>query len=281
MNETFKASNYVIYEKNRIFIDICEEGCGSGCKYCYVQSKDKDQKLLSIKQIKSICEYIYDNYMGRIKILSLCPNTEPLKSKESIESVQYIISFFQKTDCYIQISTKEIVPYDFLKKINSYGNQIYINISIPVINNPMIEPKARTVDERIRNFQYMHLFKNINFSLYIKPFFKQETDKYLEIINKYKIETVYIGPVFNQKSEIPCTSLYDKKQCINIICNQEKEINDFMLKLRSFTKANVFISSVCKIYNDYGTQCPYIFLGNNHSLCQDCKLKGEKNEQIA
>ena len=116
MNHYFNPAKYIIYENNRVFIDISKEGCGSGCTYCYVPSKNESQKLLSIEEIEKICIYVYRKYHNKIKIVSLCPNTEPLKSSQSIELVLNIANFFSPKDCIIQISTKEKNTFIFFKK---------------------------------------------------------------------------------------------------------------------------------------------------------------------
>lgn len=214
INGFFKESKYIIVQGERIFIDICERGCGSGCLYCYAPYHDDLQILLNKKQIDAICRYIKNNYNFDKKIISLCPNTEPLKSKESIELILYIIDFFADENCYIQISTKEIIPEYFLKKIHGLcKSKIYINISIPSINNAdVLEPNAASVEERFNNFLMKEIYCNINFCLYIKPFIMKEQDRelYIKYIKHYQIDMVCVEPTFNNDSDVPCISLYNK-----------------------------------------------------------------------
>ena len=119
---------YIILQEDRIFIDICQRGCGNGCAYCYVETNNESQVLLDMIQIEQICEYIKNHVECRNRIISLCPNTEPLKTTESIRMILYIIKFFLPLGCYIQISTKERVPEYFLKELQEVdSSRIYIN----------------------------------------------------------------------------------------------------------------------------------------------------------
>lgn len=276
-NSFFKESEYIIVQEERIFIDICERGCGSGCLYCYAPYHNDPQKLLNKKQIDAICRYIKNNYNFDKKIISLCPNTEPLKSKESIELILYIIDFFSEKDCYIQISTKEIIPEYFLKKIHDLDkSKIYINISVPSISNSdVLEPNAASVEERFNNFAMKEIYYNIKFCLYIKPFVMKEQDRevYIKYIKHYHIDIVCVGPTFNNDSEVPCISLYNKDKAQKMYHTQVESMNEFIESLRSETNAKVFGSSICCIYNEYYNDCILELFNYSNQICKDCNLQ--------
>lgn len=273
----FEEKKYIIEKGRRIFIDICESGCGNGCLYCYAPYHNEPQKLLKKKQIDAICRYVRDNYCFDNKIISLCPNTEPLKSKKSIELIIYIIKFFSHENCYIQISTKELIPEYFLENIEKDSkSRIYINISVPTIKNSnLIEPNAALAEQRINNFLHKKIYDNINFCLYIKPFILQEQEQelYVDYINRYDIDTVCVGPTFNIDSEIPCISLYDQYKAQKMYSIQISSIDTFISLLRKKTKARVFSSSVCCIYSDYYNECVLKLFDYGEQLCRDCSLK--------
>ncbi len=277
INSIFNELKYIIVQEERIFIDICVRGCGSGCLYCYAPYHNEPQRLLNKKQIDAICRYVKNNYDCEKKIISLCPNTEPLKSKESIELILYIIDFFSDTDCYIQISTKEIIPEFFLKKIHHLSkSKIYINISVPSISNSdALEPNAASVEKRFNNFAMKELYYNIKFCLYIKPFVMKEWDRelYIDYIKYYQIDLVCVGPTFNNDSEVPCISLYDKDEAQKMYNTQVKSMNEFIELLRSTTNAKVFGSSICCIYNEYYNNCILELFNYSNQICKDCKLQ--------
>lgn len=277
----FQESKCIIVQNDRFFIDICFWGCGSGCSYCYAPKHNEKQCLLNLEQIKCICEYIKNRYDCHQKIISLCPNTEPLKSKQSISLVLYIIDFFRKQDCYIQISTKEIIPSYFLDEIKHISNsKIYINISIPMItNSDVVEPNAATYSNRFNNFKLINYYSDINFCLYIKPLIQiqQDQETYVKNINFYNISKVIIGPTFDKNAEIPCVSLYDKNDANKILQTQSDYMDGFIKLLRSKTKAQVYGSSVCVIYNDFKKHCVLKLSQFIKSACEDCSLLEECN----
>lgn len=264
-------------QDGRIFIDICEHGCGSGCIYCYAPYHNESQRLLSKEHIGLICKYIKDNYNCSKKIISLCPNTEPLKSKESVELILYIINFFADMDCYIQISTKEIIPKYFLEEIHNLSkSKKYINISIPVLkNSKILEPNAASIEERFNNFMMKNTYSNIDFCLYIKPFImkEQEQNLYVEYIKRYQIDTVCVSPTFNNDSKVPCISLYDKEKAQKMYDVQIDSMNKFIELLRSTTKAKVFGSSICCIYNEHYNECVLELFHYSKQICEDCNLQ--------
>lgn len=277
VNNLFEEKKYIIVQGERIFIDICEKGCGNGCLYCYAPYHDEPQRFLRKKQIDAICKYVRDNYRFENKIISLCPNTEPLKSKKSIELVLQIINFFANENCCIQISTKELIPEYFLESIQKTGkSRIYINVSIPSIKNCRIfEPKAISAEQRMNNFQYKRRFSDINFCLYIKPFIlqKKEQELYIDYIKRYEIDTVCVGVKFNNDSEIPCVSLYNQDKAQKMYIEQGTAIDDFIKLLREKTNAKVFGSSVCCIYSDCYNNCVLELFNYSNWICQDCALK--------
>lgn len=270
----FVPENYVTYQNGRVFIDICNSGCGSACKYCYSPTCFDAQHLLSIEEIKLICEYILENYLHKIEVVSLCPNTEPLKSNKSIQLVLYIVDFFTNLDCKIQISTKEIIPLYFLDKLNSISkNNIFLNISIPLLEeSSIIEPFAASIEERFKNFKKIKLFNHLSSCLYIKPFFnkKKEFPQYINLINELRIDNVCVGVKFTNSTNNPCVSLYDNVVAKDLFENQIEAILDFITEIRELTKAKVFGSSICCIKKNYKEKCDIKLYRYNELLCTDC-----------
>ena len=267
--------NYVIKCDQRFYIDICDRGCGNGCVYCYVDSKNEKQELLKLSQIQKICEYIDVEYGNVPKIISLCPNTEPMKSPESIELILYIIRFFIPRNSYIQISTKERIPKSFLNEINRFAEgRIFINTSLPyIINASAVEPRATPIEERLQNFLNIKEYPNLNACLYIKPFSEdayRNAQSFIDIIEKYGIDTVCVGVEFQKGTEVPCRSLYDKQIAKVLFKEQAERLNDFVRKLRQNTKAKVFGSSVCCIYHRFNKKCLLDIPQYDNMLCKDC-----------
>lgn len=271
-------SKYIFVKPDRIFIDICKSGCGSGCSYCYAPKHNESQVLLDINEIMLICKYIKERYDCKKRIISLCPNTEPLKSKSSMKLVLYIVRYFSNLGGIVQISTKEKIPITLLENINSIENAcVYFNISVPTITSAgTIEPFASPVKDRFSNFDFIGKYEKITFCLYIKPFFarKKDYEMYVKIINDYRIQNICVGPLFLNNEEVPCTSLYTKKTVEKIYDEQLHNILLFSKLVRDRTEAKVYNSSICCIYNKYFKQCVLELFYCDASLCKDCILKG-------
>lgn len=269
---------YIIVQNQRIFIDISVSGCGSGCAYCYVPTKYEEQKLLGINQIESICEFVRSKYDCHGRIISLCPNTEPLKTTEAIGLILYITRFFISIGSYIQISTKEKLPKYFLEELNSIAEgRIYINVSIPyLVNNEIIEPNAASVEERIQNFLKVQQYSKLNMCLYIKPFSRCTVDiqqKYINIIKAYNIKRVCVGVEFDKKGKASCQSLYNKDQAKTLFEHQHLDMDNFIEEIRKHTNAKVYGSSVCCIHDDFNMCCPLSLFEYDEFVCKDCALR--------
>lgn len=273
-----ELGKFIVKKGPRVFIDISSSGCGNGCSYCYVSSREEPQKLLDFHQIKNICELIASESNCASSIISLCPNSEPLKSTDSIERVLYIIRFFLQQGAFIQISTKELIPDYFLRSINEIAKKrLFINISIPFIRNAdTIEPGAATIEDRTHNFANLVRYENLIPCLYIKPFsstIAEYADDYINLINNYNIKYVCVGVNFRQNETVPCQSLYCSRVAKELFEKQSYGINNFIRIIRSNTTAKVFGSSVCCICNTQNTKC-LIDLGKyNKFICEDCIYK--------
>ncbi len=72
-----KAERLLIYEQDRIFIDVAYRGCGNGCKYCYVESAADKQELADYSDLDAVCDFILNWPLCKAPIISFCPRTEP------------------------------------------------------------------------------------------------------------------------------------------------------------------------------------------------------------
>lgn len=280
MNNTI--SEYIQIFDKRIFFDVASDGCGSGCIYCFSKHPANPQRLLTEKKVVEICDKILCLPECGKSILSLCPNTEPMKSEESRKVVKRIIDKLVNSVKFIQISTKEMIPLEFLQYLNSvakFPGQIRISISLPYLRDvELIEPGAEMIKRRIKNFDNISKFSNLVSILYLRPFNRQMIQNkktYVELINKYKPDDICLGVEFVPKvnGEQFCTYVYDKKHADNIFENVEREeIFHFAEYLRSNTKRKIFYSSTCNVANvsDYG--CRLNLKKYDERYCQDCKL---------
>jgi hypothetical protein len=277
-----RISKYIQIFDKRIFIDVASDGCGSGCIYCFTKHPTRQQTLLSDDVINYICDEIIKLPNCNEMIISLCPNTEPMKSNESIELIKIIIGKLATKVKFIQIATKEKIPVEFLGFLNrqsQFEGQIRLSVSLPYIyKNDLIEPKAESVYNRLINFDNIKKFSNLVSILYLRPFNKQmlvAKKDYAELIEKYKPDNICLGAEFVPRvdGEQLCTYMYNTQLAEDIFKNVRKEdIFYFANYLRETVHCKIFYSSICNIANcsDYGC----ILKLYNHDLCycKDCIL---------
>lgn len=282
-----QISPYLQIFKKRIFFDIVADGCGSGCVYCFSKHPQNEQSFLSIDTLDMLCDRICEVPNCHEYILSFCPNTEPMKSKESRALVYHVVERLHSQFKFIQIATKEKIPIEYLDNLNSLvgtPSKIRISISLPYLEHvSLIEPYAAGVDQRLQNFYNIRLFPNLCSILYLRPFniqMVQNQERYAEIIETYAPNEICVGAEFVPKvdSQQLCTFMYDKKLAPAIFTKPELEdVFAFAKYLREKTHRKIFFSSICNIANqsDYG--CLLNLRNFDHRYCIDCEIENRRS----
>lgn len=240
------------------------------------------QELLSLDLIDKLCQDIkqFDNCSELI--ISLCPNTEPMKSAQSRSLIYHIIKELCSRVKFIQISTKEYIPKEFLCELNELTaekDKIRISISLPYVSDTdKIEPGAASIEKRLENFSNIKQFPAIVSILYLRPFNQQmitDKNKYVDFILKYTPDEICLGAEFVPKVETEqlCTFMYDNNLAPSIF--KSADINDifsFAEYIRKETGYPIFFSSICNIANhsDYG--CILELYKHDKRYCSDCIL---------
>lgn len=268
----------MLQKGDRIFLDVSYSGCGSGCKYCYVESAQLAQQLIHYSDLEKICAYLKREHICDDKIVSFCPNTEPFKSLESSERILFLIRHLNPASRCFQISTKEEIRDDIFADLGkiSEDTPVFINISIPVIDSELLEPYAAPVGARLRNFVKAKPFSNIYSGLYIKPFFNTALDfrqEYLQIIKDYSPDYICVGFLFDLKTKNPCTSLYQSTVAYNLLQQQQESMLDFIAEIKKERPCLIVCSSVCAIYKILGIKCDLKLWLYNSDICNSCTFK--------
>lgn len=275
-------SKYIQKFEKRIFFDIVADGCGSGCIYCFTKHPTLEQILLSRDVINNICDEIIKLPDCNETIISLCPNTEPLKSEKSRELIELIVKRLSMKVKYIQIATKEKIPLQFLNFLNKnarFAGQIRISISLPYLQNvDVIEPYAANIFDRIDNFNRIRKFPNLVSILYLRPFNQQmliNKEIYGNLILEYCPDDICIGAelVPRVDGEQFCTYMYDNRLAPGIFEKVEKEkIFEFAGYLRKKAHCKIFYSSICNIANCSNYGCVLNLQQYDMRYCEDCAL---------
>ncbi len=266
-----------------MFVDIAYTGCGSGCHYCYVESRCNPQQLADYYDLSIVCRKIFTYHKKwNNLIVSFCPNTEPFKSDDSCNRILYIL---QKLTTYnlpdksiiIQISTKEVMNDTLLNQLEEFSRKIpiFINISLPLFDNNKTEPFAGNQNDRISNIYKIKKHENLKCGLYIKPVSIKTTEhveKYIYAINRYHPDYVCLGVRFIQKSNPPCLSLYDIEIASNLFLSQDWLLQHLIFLLKKNTECSIVFSSICPIIKMLDAHCSLELWKYNSILCEECKL---------
>lgn len=253
---TSPPSNIHLTE-GRVFIDISQRGCGSGCLYCYIDGTGEAQELLPQQVVSSSVAYLiqHPNFVPGLHgtLLSLCPNTEPFKTNASTDLITLVLRKILPLGNPVQIPTKERVPASILQTIRQYRThprQVILFISSSTVSKAtLIEPGAAAPEIR---FQNIHACRqaDVPSCLYIKPFTKvtfQDINLYIDTIRVYDPPVICVGVLYRkgQSAASHPVHLYHPART-NL---RAPGVSDLMQNFRD-TLANIFsipifYSSVC------------------------------------
>lgn len=225
--------------EKRLFINTTL-GCTARCSYCYLDSIgiNKTLECFAAEEIIKIFERTDQFIAGKEgTIISIGCYSECMDKNNKEQTIKLIKYFIEKGN-YIQMATKKVISYDDFKEIDNllqFKNQLFIYISMPTISySNTIERGTDNIEERVKNFKLIKLFKNIELVMYIKPVLQNITirdlDKYIDIITEFNLKTVvgnYLSTSSNQvqTSDVGENLLYEQEyQDIEKICFKLKEI---------------------------------------------------------
>lgn len=254
----------IFYAEGRFFVDIAESGCGSGCAYCYIKYCKENQILIekhafreSLESIKESNKYV----QGKCgSLISLCPNTEPFKSKDSTELIITVLKEFLPLGNPIQISTKERIPtkiFEIIEEESIYEKQVFLNISTSSISKwDVIEPNAAAPKIRFENFTTAKMYNN-------------------NIIKEYNPDTVCVGINFGKSNKMDrlCDLLYKSKEIYEEVCSSQinKNIYQFTKKVIDEINVPIFHSSICIVAYVMDKQPELKIWEKTPELCTNCR----------
>lgn len=263
---------------NRVFVDIAHTGCGSGCIYCYVETRNDKQVLASEKEIDAVCDWIIKRCDTKC-VVSMCPNTEPFKSKKSTNLILHIARRLAPFSMLLQISTKEHIQKDTLETLNSYlyfPGQLCIGVSMPTISKSQtVEPRATMISKRRETIRNIGLYNFISSSLYIKPFMsitEQDIHRYIEIINECSPNHICVGVDFTEHiGNATCSSSYEAELARKYFdFDTTLRMLNFAQKIERETGKTVSFSSVCHLPLEYRDTCGLRLIQYSEKLCKNC-----------
>lgn len=280
------AEQFITVSGDRIFLDIASSGCGNGCLYCYVNSRNDSQILIDNEMIDQICEFLIDLNQNRdYKVISFCPNTEPLKNSRSIEIVCEIINRLARFNYIFQISTKEILDHHtliILNRLCQFKKQIFLNISIPVVtSSSRLEPFCQSAKARFLNIDLIAQYPNLSSCIYIKPFLNEtieDKEYYIDAIKNHHPNYLVVGFEFkNHNIKMPCTILHHSETASSIFNFDLNSMHCFVSELKEVFLGKINYSSICNIYQGFNLKCEISLNQFYKPCCFECEVLQNAN----
>jgi len=281
--------------RNRFFINVSIYGCGNSCEYCYVKGSKNKQRLIEIEELKSSLHFIENqptfSFGSKGALISLCPDTEPFKSKSSAKLVKCILEKFLPLSNPIQISTKQVIPEGIIRTIKThqkYKGQITIFTSNNTISQASnIEPFAAPIDQRFKNFKICKEY-DINSCLYIKPITNdtlKDYELYIKKIKEFKPDSICMGILYEcLDKKIDKLVNFKHPSHSELIIASEKTIQHIW-KFKELISKEIYIpifhSSICvSAYARNYFPIPHIW-DEYKELCVNCRdCKGQYEREL-
>lgn len=177
-------------------------GCTNGCKYCFLQSTNKNiSEPLYLKSGRmAIDDLINSKYYLEDIPVCLLPNTDVFLNKINMEYLKELLYEIDKRDLKnpIILITKCFIPENFIKYIKQFkdnGHEIVIYLSLSGLPQEL-EPN---VNHNLIRKNFVNLYKNgIDVIHYYRPITplnskKEEITKMLDFVSKYANSSVIGG----------------------------------------------------------------------------------------
>lgn len=256
-------------------------GCTNGCKYCFLQSTNKNRsKPLYLKSgKKAIDDLINSKYYLEDIPVCLLPNTDVFLNEENMEYLKELLyEIDQKnlknpiiliTKCYI---SKKFIRY--LKQFKEKGHKIVIYLSLSGLPQKL-EPN---VNHNLIKKNFVNLHKNgIDVIHYYRPITplnskKEDITKMLDFVSKYSNSSV-IGGLKIKEDYFELIKFWPKlfnmkKQCLLADAIWTKEAYDFFYNNYEHNQI-IYQTNYCALMQTLNK--PAIsYYGTNE--CQNCNI---------
>jgi hypothetical protein len=142
------------HEPYRLFLNISSSACTSRCRYCYVptgrsQPLAREELRSAVVKLQAHASFVPGN---RGTIVTLGGNTDLFRERDTSDALLAALSLLARLGNPVQISTKEPVPFDAVRRIaalETYPGQISLFVSCASVSDAHhLEPGAPPPDRR-------------------------------------------------------------------------------------------------------------------------------------
>lgn len=286
------------WKAGRVFVDFSSKGCGSGCRYCYIQDPVAAATYLGEAEFAQLVDELVDNpnfVPGRLgTLVSISPGTEPLKTAKSQDYLAALLERLLPFGNPVQLPTKEVVP-DWLAALAresvQYAGQLVLFLSLATATRASyLEPGAAPVMDRLKNAELVR-GTGIRSCAYIKPFLQSaygEIDEFAELINETVPDFLCVGmryhaerslaarnPAIRRAASIPLAGTPHPAKGGFVATGVTRELNLFADALaRLCSPIPVFLTSTCVSGFAADREPPLPVWQSMPSLCVRCRSCG-------
>lgn len=260
-------------------------GCTNGCKYCFLQSTNKNiSKPLYLKSSKiAIYDLISSKYYLEDIPVCLLPNTDAFLNRKNME---YLIELLYEIDRRnlknpIVLITKCYIPENFIRYIRQFkerGHEIVIYLSLSGLPQEL-EPN---VNHDLIRKNFVNLYNNgIDVIHYYRPITplnskKEAITKMLDFVSKYSNSSV-IGGLKIKEDYFELIKFWPKifnmkKQCLLADAIWPKEAYDFFYNNYNH-KQVIYQTNYCALMQTLNKPAISYYGTNECKNCNICSLE--------
>lgn len=273
-------------------------GCTNGCKYCFLQSTNKNisEPIYLESSKKAIEDLINSKYYLKNIPVCLLPNTDVFLNNKNMEYVKELLYEIDKRNLKnpIILVTKCYIPENFIKFLKQFkdkGHDIVIYLSLSGLPQKL-EPN---VNHKLIRKNFVNLHKNgIDVIHYYRPITplnskREEMTKMLDFVFKYSNASV-IGGLKIKKDYFDLIKFWPelfnmKEQCLIADAIWPKEAYDFFYNDYNH-KQKIYQTNYCALMQTLNKTAVSYYGTNeciNYNICpkeqrEKCKEEFENSK---
>jgi DNA repair photolyase len=267
--------------QDRIFIELAEEGCGIGCRYCYISGPSTPVQPLPMTVIAKNLEDIPERFrysQGKNgPLLSVGCDTEIGANPAVSGNADLCLAFAAEQRLPLQLATKFPLDDSLVKRLDQWPDDaptpIVFTTITTITRHREMEPKAPPPLERAHNFKIPRK-KWLSYAL-VKPFGPasiSDTGPLLELFTTTQPDGVVVGTQYNRgTAKLSERNEYKEHPYIRNWYSKDpmEEALEFAEKIRE-NGFEVFLSTRCATAHHNKSDHGLIIHNQYPMLCVKC-----------